>query len=64
VVIVVHDLSLAGAVADRVALLSSGRLAAVGSPASVLTAAAISDVYGLAVKVVDVDGRPLIVPQR
>jgi iron complex transport system ATP-binding protein len=64
VVVVVHDLSLAGAVADRVALLSSGRLVAVGAPSSVLTADAISAVYGLAVRVVDVDGRPLIVPQR
>ena len=64
VVIVVHDLSLAGAVADRVALLSAGSLVAVGAPASVLTAPSISDVYGLAVRVVDVDGRPLIVPER
>lgn len=64
VVIVVHDLSLAGAVADRVALLSAGRLVAIGAPSSVLTGTAISNVYGLAVKVVDVDGRPLIVPER
>ncbi|WP_309709104.1 heme ABC transporter ATP-binding protein [Pseudolysinimonas sp.] len=64
VVVVVHDLSLAGAVADRVALLSGGRLVDVGAPASVLTADAISAVYGLAVRVVDIDGRPLIVPQR
>jgi len=64
VVVVVHDLSLAGAVADRVALLSSGRLVALGSPASVLTASAISEVYGLEVRVVDFDGRPHIVPVR
>lgn len=64
VVVVVHDLSLAGAVADRVALLSAGSLVAVGPSASVLTASAISDVYGLAVRVVEVDGRPLIVPER
>lgn len=64
VVVVVHDLSLAGAVADRVALLSGGRLIAVGAPASVLTADTISAVYGLAVRVVDLDGRPLVVPRR
>jgi iron complex transport system ATP-binding protein len=64
VVVVVHDLSLAGAVADRVALLSAGSLVAVGSPASVLTAPSISSVYGLAVRVVEIDGRPLIVPER
>lgn len=64
VVVVVHDLSLAGAVADRVALLSAGRLAAIGTPREVLTAEAISEVYGLAVRVVDIDGRPHIVPVR
>jgi iron complex transport system ATP-binding protein len=64
VVLVVHDLSLAGAVADRVALLSAGSLVAVGAPSSVLTVEAISEVYGLAVRVVEVDGRPLIVPER
>ena len=64
VVVVVHDLSLAGAVADRIALLSAGRLVALGEPAAVLTAEAISEVYGLAVRVVDIDGRPHIVPVR
>lgn len=64
VVIVVHDLSLAGAVADRVALLSAGSLVAVGEPSTVLSASTISEVYGLAVRVVDVDGRPLVVPER
>ena len=64
VVMVVHDLSLAGAVADRVALLSRGRLVAVGPPAEVLTAEAISEVYGLVVRVIDIDGRPHIVPAR
>ena len=64
VVLVVHDLSLAGAVADRVALLSAGSLVAIGAPAEVLTAESISEVYGLVVRVVEVDGRPLIVPAR
>ncbi len=64
VVMVVHDLSLAGAVADRVALLSRGVLVAVGPPAAVLTAASISEVYGLAVRVIDLDGRPHVVPAR
>ena len=64
VVLVVHDLSLAGAVADRIALLSAGRLVAVGTPSEVLTEAAISEVYGLDVRVVEIDGRPHIVPRR
>jgi iron complex transport system ATP-binding protein len=64
VVMVVHDLSLAGAVADRVALLSRGALVAVGAPSEVLTAEAISEVYGLVVRVIELDGRPHIVPAR
>lgn len=64
VVVVVHDLSLAGAVADRVALLSGGALVALGTPAEVLTAASISEVYGLPVRVLDIDGRPHIIPSR
>lgn len=64
VVVVLHDLSHAGAVADRVALLAAGRLVAVGTPTEVLTAEAIADVYGLAVRVVEIDGSPHIVPAR
>ncbi|TDC61703.1 heme ABC transporter ATP-binding protein, partial [Actinomadura sp. GC306] len=45
VVVVVHDLGLAAAHADRVAVLAEGRLAACGPPAEVLTAALLSEVY-------------------
>lgn len=64
VVMVVHDLSLAGAVADRIALLSRGALVALGTPAEVLTEQSISEVYGLAVRVMEIDGRPHIIPSR
>jgi iron complex transport system ATP-binding protein len=64
VVLVLHDLSLAGAAADRIGLLSLGRLVALGSPNEVLTASAISTVYGLDVEVLDRAGRPLVVPRR
>lgn len=64
VVIVLHDLSLAGAVADRVALLAGGRLDAVGTPAEVLTAERVSRVYGVEVEVVERDGTLLVVPLR
>jgi iron complex transport system ATP-binding protein len=64
VVIVLHDLSLAGAVADRVALLSEGRLVAVGAPRDVLTAEAVSRVYGVDVEVIERDGTLLVVPLR
>jgi len=63
VVVVLHDLSLAGTVADRVALLAGGRIRAVGEPREVLTAAAIGEVYGLEVDVLEHGGRLLVVPR-
>jgi iron complex transport system ATP-binding protein len=64
VVVVVHDLSLAAAYADRVALIASGRLEAVGTPAEVFTADRVGRVYGLPVDVVTQNGRPVILPVR
>ena len=66
VVTVLHDLSLAAAWADRIAVLSRGELVAAGPPAEVLTAELIGEVYGLAVHILTdtPDGRPVVVPKR
>jgi iron complex transport system ATP-binding protein len=64
VVVVVHDLSLAAAYADRVALVADGRLESVGTPAEVFTAERVERVYGLPVEVVTQNGRPVILPIR
>ena len=64
VVVVVHDLSLASAYADRLALVASGGLEAIGSPAEVLTEERIERVYGLPVELHLVGGRPVVVPTR
>ena len=64
VVVVLHDLSLAGAYADRVALLDDGRLRALGTPIEVLTGRLVSEVYAVDVEVLVRDGRPLIIPRR
>jgi iron complex transport system ATP-binding protein len=64
VVVVLHDLSLAGAYADRVALLEHGRLRALGTPVEVLTEQLVSEVYQLSVEVLVRGGRPLIIPRR
>ncbi|WP_084076908.1 heme ABC transporter ATP-binding protein [Demequina sp. NBRC 110057] len=65
VAVVLHDLSLAAAYADRIAVMRRGSVAAVGAPAEVLTAALVEDVYGVPVHVLDgPDGTPLVVPQR
>ena len=64
VVVVLHDLSLGSAYADRLALVSGGRLEALGTPAEVLTAERVERVYGLPVELHEVAGRPVVVPLR
>ncbi|MEV0018921.1 heme ABC transporter ATP-binding protein [Streptomyces tendae] len=51
VVVVLHDLALAAAYADRVALLRSGRIAAGGPPAEVFAEGLLSEVYDQPVEV-------------
>jgi iron complex transport system ATP-binding protein len=63
-VVVVHDLTLAAAYSDRVAVLSAGRLRAVGPVAETLTSPLLSEVYGLPIDVADLDGRHVILPTR
>lgn len=46
VIVVLHDLALAAAYADRVLVMSDGRLVADGPPADVLTGDRLSDIYG------------------
>jgi iron complex transport system ATP-binding protein len=49
--VVLHDLDQAAAVADRVVLLSAGRVRADGTPRDVLTEPALTDTYGITVEV-------------
>jgi iron-chelate-transporting ATPase len=49
--VVLHDLDQAASVADEVVLLAGGRVRAVGRPDVALTAARLSEVYGLAIDV-------------
>ena len=55
-----HDLTLAGQYADRLALLSQGRVVAEGSPVDVLTAAALQNHYGARARVVDGPDGPAV----
>jgi iron complex transport system ATP-binding protein len=64
VVVVLHDLSLAAAYADRVALIARGSLRAVGTPAEVITADIVEEVYGLPVQILQQSGRPIVLPVR
>jgi len=58
VLAILHDLNLAAAFADRLIVLSQGRIAAEGSPAAVLTAELIRTVWGVEARVL---GDPLTV---
>ena len=44
---VVHDLNLAARFADQILMLNGGRIVAHGTPAEVLTAARIGEVFGV-----------------
>ncbi len=65
VVVVLHDLSLAGAWADEVVILSNGMLAHQGTPEAVITEATVKSVYGIDVHVLrDPNDRLIVVPKR
>jgi iron complex transport system ATP-binding protein len=64
VISTLHDLTLAGQYADRLALLSGGRVAAEGSPAEVLTAQALRTHYGARAQVVAGPHGPAVLPVR
>ncbi|GAA1748828.1 ABC transporter ATP-binding protein [Agromyces humatus] len=57
--VVLHDLDQAAAIADRIVLLESGRVRAVGTPAEVLVSDVLSSAYGIRVDV-DIDERGCI----
>lgn len=64
VLMVLHDLNLAGYYADRVALLVDGELKAIGEPDEVLTENKLAAAYKIPVNVVShpIYGSPLILP--
>ncbi|MFI6308039.1 heme ABC transporter ATP-binding protein [Amycolatopsis thailandensis] len=66
VLVVLHDLGLAAAYADRVAVLSDGELAAEGTPAEVLTESLLTEVYRHPVEVLTHPrtGKPIVLPHR
>ncbi|MFD6444306.1 ATP-binding cassette domain-containing protein [Promicromonospora sp. NPDC060204] len=66
VVVVLHDLALAAAWADRVLVLDGGRVAALGAPAEVLTADLLTRVYEHPVDVVrhPLTGGLLVLPRH
>jgi iron complex transport system ATP-binding protein len=64
--IVLHDLNLAAAYADRIAVLHDGRLRVCDVPERALEASLLSEVYGHRVRVIRPfpDEAPLVIPER
>ena len=60
VIVTLHDLNLAARFADRVLVLSEGRLAVDGAPDVALTQETLSAVYGVVVRLHAGEGGPLI----
>jgi iron complex transport system ATP-binding protein len=64
VLVILHDLNLATAYADRIAVLQQGSLAAIGTPREVLRAELLSQVFECALEVIDHAGRLWVAPLR
>ncbi len=62
VVVVTHDLNLAGEYCDELILISSGRVARSGCPEEVMDAGLLSEVYGADLQVIEhpLTGSPLV----
>jgi iron complex transport system ATP-binding protein len=64
VLIALHDLNLVSRLADRVALISDGKIDSVGKPEEVLHPDTLQRVYGIKIHVMThpINGNPLILP--
>jgi iron complex transport system ATP-binding protein len=59
-----HDLTLAGQFADRLALLDHGRLVLDGPSSVVVRSRELAECYGMDLRVIDVDGADVVIPVR
>lgn len=65
VIVVLHDLSLAAAYADEIAVIAEGTLGAIGPPAEVLTTEMVRSVYGVDTHLLESpDGHRIVIPLR
>lgn len=62
-IIAIHDLSQAARYCDRIAFLEGGHVRAVGTPAEVLTAELVAEIYGIEVTVFESGGALHIAPR-
>ncbi|GAB3598228.1 heme ABC transporter ATP-binding protein [Microbacterium tumbae] len=65
VVVVLHDLAAAAAYSDRILMIDGGGMRVCGTPAEVMQAALLSEVYRHPIRVIEEDdGSLLVVPRR
>lgn len=62
VLMTLHDPNLAAAYSDKVIVVKEGRVVAAGAPRDVIKDDVIREVYGVSVKVLEVDGRVVVLP--
>ncbi|WP_050526427.1 iron ABC transporter ATP-binding protein [Pseudorhodobacter aquimaris] len=60
VVVVVHDINHAAVWADHIVAMKAGRIAAEGPPQAVCTSKVLGDIYGMDLRVTEIDGKPLV----
>ena len=61
VIMISHDINITAKYADRIILISDGKVYADGSPLEVLTKENIREVYDVDADVLEIDGRPHII---
>ncbi|MDO5075658.1 ABC transporter ATP-binding protein [Corynebacterium sp.] len=61
VVIVIHDINFAAAFSDHIVAMKQGTLVHSCSPAEFMTAENLEALYGVAMRVIDIDGRPMAI---
>jgi len=57
IVVVVHDINVASCYADTIVAMRDGKVAACGSPAQIMQPHLLEDIYGLPVRVHELDGQ-------
>ncbi len=62
VLVVLHDLTLAAQHADRIVIVSGGRVAADGAPSAVLGAETLKRVWDISAVLLEHRGRPVVLP--
>lgn len=59
IVVVLHDLNAASVYADHIVVMADGRVVAAGSPAEIMREGLLEEVFGLPIRIREIDGQLL-----